>query len=109
MPTPTPKSQLTARTHPYAAVLFADLVGFTAAASEMTPEALVTTLDVMFGHFDDACHGLGIEKIKTMGDCYMCCTMADQVPASRCLPACLFLRPTVGCYPQATLHPKNPK
>ena len=72
------RSRLIARTHPYATVLFADLVGFTGMASELTPEALVGTLDVLFGRFDTACHTLAIEKIKTMGDCYMCCTIADE-------------------------------
>ena len=52
-------------------VLFADLVGFTAAASRVTPAVLVNNLNRIFSAFDDLCRRLQIEKIKTNGDAYM--------------------------------------
>lgn len=52
-------------------VLFADLVGFTRAAHRMSPEAVVDYLDDFVGDFDDLCARYRIEKIKTVGDCYM--------------------------------------
>ncbi len=54
-----------------ATILFADLVGFTAVASRVTPAVLVDSLNRIFSAFDDLCRRLGIEKIKTIGDAYM--------------------------------------
>jgi adenylate cyclase len=52
-------------------VLFADLVGFTELSQKMSPEELVRMLNRIFSAFDDLAQNLGIEKIKTIGDCYM--------------------------------------
>jgi len=52
-------------------VAFADLVGFTAMSSEMSPADVVTLLNGLFTRFDNAAQELGIEKIKTVGDAYM--------------------------------------
>jgi adenylate cyclase len=52
-------------------VLFADLVGFTNAARELPPEAVIDYLDDMVRTFDTLCTARGVEKIKTIGDCYM--------------------------------------
>jgi adenylate cyclase len=54
-----------------ATILFADLVGFTAVASRVTPAVLVDSLNRIFSAFDSLCRGLQIEKIKTIGDAYM--------------------------------------
>jgi class 3 adenylate cyclase len=54
-----------------ATILFADLVGFTAAAARVTPAILVDNLNRIFSAFDDLCRRLQIEKIKTIGDAYM--------------------------------------
>ena len=56
---------------PEVTVLFADIVGFTALSSSVSPYDLVTMLNQLFTAFDDSAHRLGIEKIKTIGDCYM--------------------------------------
>jgi adenylate cyclase len=52
-------------------ILFADLVGFTAAAHDVPPEHVVDYLDDMVRTFDTLSERHGIEKIKTIGDCYM--------------------------------------
>ncbi len=52
-------------------VLFADIVGFTALSQRTSPEALVTMLDELFTSFDRLAEEHGLEKIKTIGDCYM--------------------------------------
>jgi class 3 adenylate cyclase len=52
-------------------VLFGDIVGFTAMSSKMSAGAVVDMLDGLFSRFDQAAKELGIEKIKTIGDCYM--------------------------------------
>jgi adenylate cyclase len=52
-------------------VLFADLVGFTELSQKLTPSELVEMLNRTFSAFDDLASKLGVEKIKTIGDCYM--------------------------------------
>ncbi len=69
-----------AERHDTASVLFADLVGFTPLASEAAPEELVGMLDAVFSGFDRLVEERGLEKIKTVGDCYM---VAAGVPAPR--------------------------
>jgi len=62
-----------------ATVMFTDFVGFTKASTKMSTKQLVDTLDYCFKRFDDIVASRGIEKIKTIGDSYMC---AAGVPAS---------------------------
>jgi class 3 adenylate cyclase len=52
-------------------VLFGDLVGFTALSSRTSPAEIVDLLNGLFSLFDETAQELGIEKIKTIGDCYM--------------------------------------
>jgi class 3 adenylate cyclase len=60
-----------AETHDAVTVLFADLVGFTALASEMSARSIVERLNEVFTRFDELAGEHGIEKIKTIGDAYM--------------------------------------
>jgi hypothetical protein len=53
-------------------VLFADFVGFSQIAEQLTPQQLVTELDTCFQKFDEIMAKHAIEKIKTIGDAYMC-------------------------------------
>ena len=52
-------------------VLFADIVGFTQLSTTMSPQKLVSLLNVIFSAFDQLCEKHGLEKIKTIGDAYM--------------------------------------
>jgi class 3 adenylate cyclase len=52
-------------------VLFADLVGFTRIAAELSPIDLVRLLNQIFSAFDRLTEERGLEKIKTVGDAYM--------------------------------------
>jgi NAD(P)-dependent dehydrogenase (short-subunit alcohol dehydrogenase family)/class 3 adenylate cyclase len=54
-----------------ATVLFADIVGFTALSSHLTPPRVVQVLDVLFSRFDAVAGRYDVEKIKTIGDSYM--------------------------------------
>lgn len=54
-----------------ASVLFADIAGFTARASEVSAETLVECLNRVFTEFDKLVERHGLEKIKTTGDAYM--------------------------------------
>ncbi len=57
--------------HQIVSVLFADLCGFTALSRKTTPADLVSMLNGIFVAFDTIVEKHGIEKIKTIGDCYM--------------------------------------
>ena len=56
----------------FVTVLFSDIQGFTQIAEEMNPEVLIDELDKFFFHFDSVVDKYRIEKIKTIGDAYMC-------------------------------------
>ncbi|MBI1266521.1 MAG: hypothetical protein GC193_03715 [Cryomorphaceae bacterium] len=57
-----------------ASVLFSDFKGFTMMSELVSSEDLVSLLDDAFKSFDRACDQFGVEKIKTIGDAYMCAT-----------------------------------
>jgi guanylate cyclase len=66
--------------HDAASILFADVVDFTPMAAGMTPLQLVDLLNEVFQCFDGLVEKYQLEKIKTIGDCYM---VASGVPRSR--------------------------
>jgi adenylate cyclase len=78
--------QLKAQTQPIAdqfraaSILFADVVDFTPWSERHTPAEVVGILDQLFSHFDTLAERYGLEKIKTIGDCYMA---AAGVPTPR--------------------------
>ena len=53
-------------------VLFTDFVEFTKIAEHVEPEQLVKSIDFYFKGFDEISTKYGLEKIKTVGDSYMC-------------------------------------
>ena len=57
--------------HEIVSVMFADLCGFTALSRKTTPADLVSMLNGIFTAFDLIVEKHGVEKIKTIGDCYM--------------------------------------
>jgi class 3 adenylate cyclase len=63
-----------------ASILFADVVDFTPFSERLPPAEVVGILDHLFTHFDALAERYGLEKIKTIGDCYM---VAAGVPAPR--------------------------
>ncbi|MEE9571008.1 MAG: adenylate/guanylate cyclase domain-containing protein, partial [Gammaproteobacteria bacterium] len=58
--------------HPCASVLFTDFQGFAKVVPTMTPKQLVTELDHYFSAFDRIIERHNLEKLKTIGDSYMC-------------------------------------
>jgi ligand-binding sensor domain-containing protein/class 3 adenylate cyclase/predicted metal-dependent HD superfamily phosphohydrolase len=66
------KGKYRARNYRNVSVMFTDFVGFTKIAENMTPSELVTRLDIHFKKFDEIIENLNLEKIKTIGDAYMC-------------------------------------
>jgi adenylate cyclase len=63
-----------------ASILFADMAGFTARASDMAPDELVAFLNRVFTDFDRLVESHRLEKIKATGDGYM---VVSGVPAPR--------------------------
>eukprot|EP00978_Attheya_sp_CCMP212_P018869 scaffold52139_cov53-Attheya_sp.AAC.1 len=57
--------------HKMATVLFGDIVGFTAMSSEMSPGEVVGMLNKLFSLFDTLVDDYDLNKVKTIGDCYM--------------------------------------
>lgn len=53
-------------------VMFTDFRAFTKYSQYLTPELLVKSVDFHFSKFDEIMEKYGLEKIKTMGDAYMC-------------------------------------
>jgi len=53
-------------------ILFTDFKGFTEASEKLSPQELVEELNTCFKAFDGIITARGIEKIKTIGDAYMC-------------------------------------
>jgi len=61
----------------HASILFADVADFTSMSARMQPKEIVEFLNEIFSHFDYLAERHDLEKIKTIGDCYM---MAAGVP-----------------------------
>ena len=58
-------------------VMFADLVDFTGAAHDLSPDDVVDFLDRLVRAFDELSERHGVEKIKTIGDSYMAASGFD--------------------------------
>lgn len=53
-------------------VLFTDFSGFTSLTEKMDPRLVLNNLELMFTRFDDIASENDMERIKTIGDGYMC-------------------------------------
>lgn len=62
-----------------ASILFSDFKGFTAIADKLSPVMLVEDLNECFIAFDNIIDKYNLEKIKTIGDAYMC---AGNIPSA---------------------------
>jgi class 3 adenylate cyclase len=52
--------------------MFTDFQAFTKHSQDLSPEKLVKSVDHFFSAFDKIIEKYGLEKIKTIGDAYMC-------------------------------------
>ncbi len=66
------KGQVQAKKFESVTVMFADFVSFTKHSEHMTPEELVKNIGFYFSEFDKIMEKHKLEKIKTLGDAYMC-------------------------------------
>jgi class 3 adenylate cyclase len=53
-------------------IIFTDFKGFTKISEEIGPEEIMSALDHLFGVFDEITGKHYLEKLKTIGDAYMC-------------------------------------
>lgn len=56
---------------PEVTVAFSDIVGFTELSANLGPHKTVQMLSEIFGELDELAEKHSVEKIKTIGDCYM--------------------------------------
>jgi len=59
---------------PNTTVMFADIAGFTAWSSDREPSEVFHLLETVWSAFDAIAKRLGVFKIETVGDCYVCVT-----------------------------------
>ncbi len=92
-----------ARRYDKATVMFTDFKDFSAIARDMPPEQLVAELDYYFKAFDDIIGKYKIEKIKTIGDSYMCVGGLPDVEGSQpkdVIQAALEIQDLLGQFKQ---------
>ncbi|MEQ8353695.1 MAG: GAF domain-containing protein [Leptospiraceae bacterium] len=70
-------------------VLFTDFVGFTKAAANLSPAELIQELDGCFSQFDEVSRRNNMEKLKTIGDAYMCAGGLPVPNEGHAIDACL--------------------
>jgi len=80
-------------------VLFSDFKEFTKYAEQVEPELLIKSIDFYFKEFDKIMAKYGLEKIKTIGDSYMCAgglPIADNIHARLVVKAAQEMNDLVG-------------
>ncbi len=73
-----------AKRHEVVTVMFSDFQGFSKISGRLEPEVLVAEIDYCFRNFDRITDRHHLEKIKTIGDAYMCMCIENE---SQPLPA----------------------
>lgn len=66
------KGKATVRHYEMVSVMFADFKEFSLITEQISPDILIAELDKYFIKFDEIISKYNLEKIKTIGDCYMC-------------------------------------
>jgi class 3 adenylate cyclase len=92
------------RYYPLVTVLFIDFHDFSRFARSMEPARLVKTLDQYFNAFDSIVEEHGLEKIKTMGDCYMCAGGVPVAGRSHIADGCLAALAMQACLARITIE-----
>lgn len=77
--------------HTDATILFADIVGFTKLSSRLDPIQVVKVLNDLFTRFDRLVELYDLNKVKTIGDCFMVTSVPSEANARQgCLTVCHF-------------------
>ncbi|OAV45462.1 hypothetical protein A3850_013605 [Lewinella sp. 4G2] len=89
------QGKATAKSFASATILFVDFIGFSALSKTVSAEQLVRYLDEAFKELDRIIERHGLEKIKTIGDAYMCAgglPVPSDDHAERCVAAALAIQ-----------------
>ncbi len=79
-------------------ILFADIVGFTKKTSSMAPRDVVTMLNNLFSQFDYLVGHYDLNKVKTIGDCYMVTSIpSSEIDNDGCSRVCMFALDLMKC------------
>ena len=70
-------------------VMFTDFKGFTTIAETLTPQELIKDLDACFVQFDKITERFNLEKLKTIGDSYMCAGGIPRRNTTHAVDCCL--------------------
>ncbi len=87
-----------AEVFPEVTVLFADIVGFTPLSEKLGPAETVALLSVVFEKFDELADKHNVEKIKTVGDCYMAVAGVPTRDALHCQHMAAFALDALRCF-----------
>ena len=68
-------------------VVFTDFIGFSAISKLLSPQELIAALDECFIAFDNIIAKHNIEKIKTIGDSYMCASGVPRTTKTHAIDA----------------------
>ena len=81
--------RVTPRYHESVAIMFADFEGFSRLAERIEPKSLIEQLDQFFSAFDAIAQRHRLEKLKTIGDAYMCVGGLPEPNRTHDVDACL--------------------
>ena len=70
-------------------VMFADIVNFTKLAEGLPPKQVFAMLNKIFSCFDELAEKYGLEKLKTIGDSFMCAGGVPEANRTHAIDACL--------------------
>lgn len=73
-----------------AVIIFIDIVGFTKYSKDTNPVKVVSSLNDIFTKFDALAKEYGLEKIKTIGDCYMAAAGLPEPHSTPIISTALF-------------------
>ncbi|HMX58664.1 MAG TPA: adenylate/guanylate cyclase domain-containing protein [Leptospiraceae bacterium] len=68
-------------------IVFTDFQGFTRSAESMPARELVRELDEYFRAFDEICERFGLERLKTIGDSFMCAAGVPEISSDHAIVA----------------------
>ncbi|MBI9073855.1 MAG: GAF domain-containing protein [Desulfatibacillum sp.] len=98
------RGRVTPKRHDSVTILFADFVDFSAHAEKISPEELIDDLETCYAIFDEIVETRSLEKLKTIGDSYMCAgglTVLNENHAMDCVQAGLDMVESIKAIKQA--------
>jgi adenylate cyclase len=81
--------QVVPRYHESVTIMFADFEGFSRLTEQIEPKSLIEQLDQFFSAFDAIAERHRLEKLKTIGDAYMCAAGLPEPNRTHDVDTCL--------------------